>query len=182
MPERRTDELRRGRLSVLGARYFVTFVSEGRKPWLGDDSTRIAMLTALRTWHDEGDGRVLAATVMPDHVHVFIQLGARHSVGQLVGRWKASVTRACPGVAAWQRDFWEHRLRDAESGDDYGLYILLNPYRSGDCAADVTWPGWWLPDAGVFRFATALDQNGVPPKEWLGWPEERFAGLVTGDV
>ena len=54
-----------GRISARGAVYFVTFVTARREPWLGARVAVTAMIGALRAWHAEGDGAVLAATVMP---------------------------------------------------------------------------------------------------------------------
>lgn len=181
LPERKTDNLRLGRISAPEARYFVTFVTKQRRPWLAEAVARDALLSAWRDWHAESDGRVLAATAMPDHAHVLLQLGRRHTIGQLIGRWKAAVTRSCSGTASWQRDFWEHRVRDDENLEDYGLYILLNPYRGGQCAADEVWPGWWLPDENLFRFGACLGKGGLPQREWQGWGDDRFAGLKIGD-
>jgi len=169
-----------GRLSASGAVYFVTFVTRDRAPWLCDASARAGMLLALRAWHEEGDGRVLAATVMPDHAHVVFEAGAELPVGRCVSRWKAQARRATGYVGEWQRDFWEHRMRDHESLEDYGLYLFLNPYRAGVCGPDRAWPGWWCAMPERFRFPAILGADGVPPREWLGWGAERFAALKTG--
>ncbi|MFH1500132.1 MAG: transposase [Verrucomicrobiota bacterium] len=178
-PRRQNQRLHHGRLSNQGAAYFITLVTRSRQAWLSDAIARDTLLTAFQRWHDENDGRVLCATVMPDHAHVLVELGRHHTIGRLVARWKAEVTRSVGLDTPWQRDFWEHRLRDEESVEDYGLYVLLNPYRAKLCAADAPWPGWWLASPEVFRFAQALAGEGVPPVEWQGWGEERFAGLAT---
>jgi REP element-mobilizing transposase RayT len=153
---RATEKLHVGRVSAVGAVYFVTFVTEGRSPWLASPKAGTAVLDALRAWHDEGDGAVLAATVMPDHVHVLFRLGSRLDVGRCVSRWK-SVARGLAGYAgAWQRDFWEHRVREQRREEEYALYIYLNPYRGGLVARTVFWPGWWASEPGRFRFFSKL--------------------------
>jgi REP element-mobilizing transposase RayT len=114
-------------------RYFATFVTHERKPWLlpAVAGMTCPSLDALRAWHGEGDGAVLAATIMPDHVHVLFHLGTRLTVGQCMGRWKSVARKIAGYEGGWQRDFWEHRLRADESAEDYALYIFLNPYRAG---------------------------------------------------
>lgn len=180
-PRRTTERLHLGRVSTPGAIYFVTFVTADRVPWLTERRATAALLGALGGWHVEGDGRVLAATVMPDHVHVLFELGTRLDVGRCVSRWK-TVGRQTAGYAGvWQRDFWEHRLRNDESWEDYGLYLFLNPYRAGLLARNAAWPGWWVPDPKRFKFMEMLGPQGEPPQEWIEWPEEKFAGLVTGE-
>ena len=136
VPQRRTGKLPMGRLSIAGARYFVTFVTQRRIPWLHESKSARAVLGALRRWHEEKDGAILAATVMPDHVHVIFALGARLSAGQWVGRWKSDVRRTIAYKHDWLRDFYEHRLRADESVEDYALYVFLNPYRARLIDAD----------------------------------------------
>lgn len=178
---RRTERLHLGRVSAKGAVYFVTFVTAKRGPWLRESVAAQAVLGAIRAWHDEGDGAVLAATVMPDHVHVLFELGVRLDVGRCVSRWK-TVGRQGSGYAGeWQRDFWERRVRDDEAAEDYALYILLNPYRAGWAKRGEGWAGWWLPTPERFWFPTMLGAKGVPPSEWIDWPEEQLSGLETGE-
>jgi len=137
------------------------------------------MLNTLRSWHDEKDGTVLAATVMPDHVHVLYALGRKLTAGQCVGRWKSTLRRAINFTEEWQRDFWEHRLRPDEAAEDYAFYIFMNPYRAGLIPATAVWQRWWRPAAEPFGFERHLDSSGTPQPEWLSWPEERFAHLKT---
>jgi hypothetical protein len=33
----------------------------------------------------------------------------------------------------------------------------------------------------MFKFTAALDASGAPPREWIEWPDERFAGLAHGE-
>jgi REP element-mobilizing transposase RayT len=139
------------------------------------------MLSALRNWHADNDGAVLAVTVMPDHVHVLFELGVRLDVGRCVSRWKAEGRKAAGYEGAWQRDFWEHRLRNEESGEDYGLYLYLNPYRAGLLSRNEVWQGWWAPELKRFRFSEKLGPKGEPPEEWIEWAEDGFAQLATGE-
>ncbi len=180
-PKRRTDELHKGRVSVPGARYFVTFVTEDRVPCLREQSVVQAVLTTLISWHEEHDGVILCATVMPDHVHVLFELGHRLTAGQCVGRWKSEIRRAQRYAFTWQRDFFEHRLLPKESSEDYGLYVFLNPYRAGLGDPDAVWPFGLTPDPLRFRFLSLRNPNGSPPREWLGWTEDRFAHLSIGE-
>jgi REP element-mobilizing transposase RayT len=159
----------------------VTFVTANRAPWLAARSATAAMLGALRSWHAEGDGAVLASTVMPDHVHVLFKLGEQLDVGRCVSRWKTAGRKEAGYAGAWQRDFWEHRLRDGEPWEDYGLYVFLNPYRAALLSRNEAWSGWWVPEPRRFKFMEMLGPKGEPPQEWIEWPEARFAGLAAGE-
>jgi REP element-mobilizing transposase RayT len=180
-PRRQTERLHFGRVSAKGAVYFVTFVTANRTPWLATAAPATAVLGAIRAWHEEGDGAVLAATVMPNHVHVLCVLGDRLDVGRCVSRWKTVGRRESGYAGEWQRDFWERRVRDDESSEDYALYILLNPYRAGLAKRGEAWPWWWAPTPERFMFSTMLGPRGEPPEEWIDWPADKFAELATGE-
>ena len=138
------------------------------------------MLDTLKRWHARRDGEVLAAAVMPDHVHVLVELGRRHTLGQTVALWKADVRREIDHAEAFQRDFWEHRLRPDEDAEEYALYAFLNPFRAGLIKRDAQWPGWLMPDPRLFQFMDLLE-NGMPPLAWVDWPEDRFDALQVGE-
>ncbi|MBI4622578.1 MAG: transposase [Verrucomicrobia bacterium] len=159
----------------------MTFVTQHREPWLCAIQSAGAVLSALRAWHEEKDGALIAATVMPDHVHVIFTLGARLSAGQCVGRWKSDVRRACAYQHNWLRDFFEHRLRADELVEDYALYVFLNPYRARLVGANETWPWWWAPQLQFFRFSEMLSPAGTPPPEWIDWPDDRFTHISIGE-
>ncbi|MDF9826630.1 putative transposase [Ereboglobus sp. PH5-5] len=170
---RRTSQLHVGRISISGARYFVTFATEGRRPWLNDALCRAHMIEVLKSGHNARRWMLLAVTCMPDHVHVLFELGVDvgvyANVGRCVARWKnlsrANATRG----DGWQRDFWEHRLRPDEMNEDYARYIYMNPYRAGliECG-DGGWDGTWMPEPRCFDFVEHLGPSGSPPVEWLG--------------
>ena len=161
--------------------YFVTFVTERRRPWLAPPEGCAAVLGPLRRWHAEPSGTVLIAGVMPDHAHVLFELAAGFTVGQAVARWKSETRKSLGYAHAFQRDFWEHRVRETEAIEDYGLYIFLNPYRAGLIRADQPWAGSWTPQPRLFGFTESLTAAGGPPQEWIDWPAERFAGLAHGE-
>ncbi|MEO7699872.1 MAG: transposase [Opitutus sp.] len=180
-PLRKTGQLHRGRISSPGGRYFITFVTAGRKRWLAPNHFGQQLVDVLSHSHNLSQCHCLAATVMPDHAHVLFELGAALSVGQTVAMWKADVRRRIGHSEAFQRDFWEHRLGPDEEAEQYALYMFLNPYRAGLIGGTESWPGWWLPDPRVFRFSQSLDAKNLPPKEWLVWPEAKFDRLAVGE-
>ncbi len=180
-PVRQTDDLHRGRISNAGERYFITMVTRERKPWLTEPKTCGLALNVLQEWHTEGNGGVLAATVMPDHIHVLFTLGPKLTVGQTIARWKSSIRKRIGYSEDFQRDFWEHMLREMEAIEDYAIYIFMNPYRAGLLLHYRIWHGWWAPEPSLFRFTAMLAPEGTPPREWLDWPNERFERLAHGE-
>lgn len=113
-----------------------------------------------------GDWQLLAATVMPDHVHVLFTLGERLSLDRVIAKLKAR-GRSADAVWRWQANVFEHRLRADEDAEDYAFYIFMNPYRAGLVEAGGPWPGWVRSAEWRWRFEDGLNSEGVPPAEWL---------------
>lgn len=131
--------------------------------------------------HIAGDIELLAATVMPDHVHLLFTLGSRLRVGQVMGKFKSLARDMGKVPWQWEQDGLEHQVRAFESIQDYAFYILMNPYRAGLCPLTAIWPWWLCPNPGVFRFMTALEQGNAVPSTWLGLSDQIAVRLDTGD-
>ena len=150
-----------------GARYFVTVCALRPSDALIRPETAQAIQRSLESVCAGGDGSLLCATIMPDHVHLLLKLGERLGIGQVAGKFK-SLNRGDLAIAgaAWQRDFFEHRLRPNESADSYARYIFMNPYRGGLIERRAQWPWWWLGENTEFDFIAMLDDGLYPPPEW----------------
>jgi REP element-mobilizing transposase RayT len=164
-----------------GSAFFVTLSTPGRQPWLERPRTRDVFMSVLRAWHMERNGRVLAAVVMYDHAHVLLEPGSAATPLQLVARWKSAMRRGAGYAETFDDHSRGHKLHPGESREEYALYMFLHPYRAGLAAPNEAWPGWWLPDPSLFKFAASLDANGVPTAELLAWPDACFAGLQHGE-
>ena len=57
---------------------------------------------------------------------------------QVVLKWKEWTARELD--IDWQRDFFEHRLRDEQSRREKADYILQNPVRKGLVTSAEEWP------------------------------------------
>lgn len=179
MLTRSTGALHANRWSLPGARYFVTLCTMERHTGLTTNTTASAIRNAVMAADAVGDTETLAFTVMPDHIHWLFHLGGRLSLGRVIARYKAE-TRAelQAGHRVWQHDFYEHRLRAEEGAEDYGRYVILNPYRAGLLCGG-NWPGWLCPKPEQFGFMTQLKPDGAPQREWIAEP--RPAGLMVGE-
>src|SRR5919197_5504317 len=71
--------------------------------------------------------------VMPNHLHGII--ACRHCpkpLGGLIGAFKTVATkrinqvRGTPGIRIWQRNYWEHIIRDDVELDNIRFYIASN--------------------------------------------------------
>ena len=92
-----------------------------------------------------------ASVVMPNHVHgIIIIVGATHaspsrqsgppkgSLGAIVGSYKSAVSRQInqlhrtPGATVWQRNYYEHIIRNDTALNRLRQYITDNPARWAD--------------------------------------------------
>ena len=76
---------------------------------------------------------------MPDHLHAIIAFPREPGMQTTVKNWKKFV--AGKHHVHWQRDFFDHRLRNHHELEEKTLYILMNPVRKGLCerAGDWVW-------------------------------------------
>ena len=82
--------LRRGRVSIPHAEYFLTVCTDEKHPGLSSPAAAPAILAELRAMDADLTWQLRCAVVMPDHVHALIILGERLTLGQSVGRLNPS--------------------------------------------------------------------------------------------
>jgi putative transposase len=75
---------------------------------------------------------------MPDHLHMLASFGPDLGMKRVIANWKR-YTANHAGIH-WQRDFFDHRLRNDESFDEKAAYILENPVRAGLAHRVEDWP------------------------------------------
>jgi len=85
---------------------------------------------------------------MPDHLHAIIAFPREPGLKTVISNWKKFV--ATKHGVKWQRDFFDHRLRNDQELQEKTSYILMNPVRKGLCERAEDW--MW-----VYR------PNGRPP-------------------
>ena len=180
--DRKTARMRWGRVSLPGARYFLTLCTQTRANVLTQVQAASDVRSALDTLQSDGDAEVLAASLMPDHLHVLFTLGARLSVGQVMAKLKALSRNKGQASWRWQQDGFEHRLRPDEAVEDYAFYLFMNPYRARLLPMTELWVGWICPEPTRFKFPAHLNPQGTPPAEWLDDCNEIAVRITTGPV
>ncbi len=129
-----TQSLRKGRFSQKNRIYLITMVTQGRRKWFGEHTIarRAAQLTDL---HDEfQDARVLCWVVMPDHIHVLLEL-KETPLHKVINIWKSKsgylLNKAIGRKGRfWQRGYHDHALRHEEDVREVARYIIGNPLRA----------------------------------------------------
>ena len=162
-----TDRLRKGRLSVPQARYFLTICTQARAPLLVDSNANEAIRNTLRALHCVGDLSLHCATVMPDHCHLLFTLGDRLKLPQIASKLKRQIRKTLKQDQLWQDNFHDHRVRPDQELEPFARYIFLNPYRKQLIRTDQSWPGWICNKHFRPLFASHLREGSFPPKEWL---------------
>ena len=133
--------------------YFVTICTQNQACLFGEivngqirlnDAGRVAQMMWKAIPAHFPHVEIDAWIVMPNHVHgIIIIVGATHaspqsgppkgSLGAIVGSYKSAVSRQInqlhrtPGATVWQRNYYEHIIRDAAALDRIRKYISDNP-------------------------------------------------------
>ena len=111
--------------------------------WLRDP--RAATVVEENWLHFDGrDYRLLAWVVMPNHVHLLVEIGQTPQ-SQLVKDWKGFTARRINRLLnrrgkLWQDDYWDRYIRDEAHGRRVVHYIESNPVKAGLVGSPEQWP------------------------------------------
>ena len=118
--------------------YFVTICVQGRQPVLANQETLIALQNAV---HDIKRWRLIAAMVMPDHIHLLAApLDRDAPVGEFTTLLKRAMRRKLAAKWNWQAGCFDHLLRSDESAQQKWEYMRENPVRAGLVPRPQDWP------------------------------------------
>ena len=95
------------------------------------------VLAAMAFNHEKHLWHCRLCLLMPDHLHAIIAFPREPGMKTLVKNWKKYV--AGKFRVKWQRDFFDHRLRDHHQLQEKTEYILMNPVRKGLCERIEDW-------------------------------------------
>lgn len=127
--------------------YYVTIVAHGREHLFGEIVNREMKLNRCGqivryVWLDLPKHyphiKLDTFCIMPNHVHCIIALDAenyaqRHPLSEIIRALKTfsakriNALRQTPGVPVWQRNYYEHIIRDERDYEIKHNYILNNP-------------------------------------------------------
>lgn len=144
--------LRRGRCSLSRWIYHVTTVTLHREPVFSSFECAQAASIAITAPDSLGDASLLTWVLMPDHMHLLLQLGDRDPLALVVNRIKARSATAANlendrRGPLWSRGYHEHALRREEDLRQIARYIVANPVRAGLVKRVGDYPFWdaiWL--------------------------------------
>ena len=138
--------LRGGRISAPFQTYFVTKCVEDRRPVLASPIAAEIIIETLAHVRRQGQIKLLAFVIMPDHYHAVFSLLPGEELSRLmrrIGSYTANRIRQALKIhrVIWQGDgFYDRACRDdAEVYDAVG-YIHHNPVRKGLVGFPEEWP------------------------------------------
>lgn len=118
--------------------YFLTFCVARRETVLANDLAFAAFKSAisrLTKWN------VIAAVLMPDHVHLLIAPNDREeAVGNASGALKRWLRQEVKADWQWQPGSFDRLLRSDDSAEEKWQYIRENPVRAGLVGNWQDWP------------------------------------------
>jgi putative transposase len=107
--------------------YFVTICTSLRKPLL-DQYHREAEQILQSLPSRFPDVKLDFYSFMPDHLHaIFILSDANVSIGEIVRRYKALVTKTTGCKPFWEWNYYEHVIRNERALLEIRKYIQENP-------------------------------------------------------
>lgn len=133
--------------------YFVTICVQHRECLLGDVLRATVQLSQfgvlverqLENFAEGNQGVAIAShVIMPNHIHFILDIlpfteqnsfQKQPTVGQLVRDFKYETTKQInaqcntPGIKVWQRNYYEHIIRNEASRQKLKNYIQENPLR-----------------------------------------------------
>ena len=104
--------------------------------------------------------RLLAWCVMPNHVHVVVKIFPGHTLSDVIHSWKSfSAKHANRALrlrgAFWQREYYDHLIRDQGELDRAIRYVAANPEK----AKLEQWRWVWV--CGQDARTTAAEDGGA---------------------
>jgi putative transposase len=122
--------------------YFITINSLPRGTnQLAATSTAHDLLQSAAHRHHAAKWFIHLFLLMRDHIRALLSFPQQGSgLQQTIKSWKSWTAKSLR--IQWQRDFFEHRLRQNESASEKFHYILANPVRAGLTETPTEWP--WL--------------------------------------
>ncbi len=125
--------------------YFVTTCTVRRRAVFAEARMNRAVLSQLRADTDDHEIALHAWCLMPDHLHLLVELpGGGFSLPAWVGGFKSRSTLLAWAIGfqgqLWQRRFFDRILRREESIERVAEYIVHNPVRKGLVETWVEYP------------------------------------------
>lgn len=125
-----------------GATYFVTWRLDEKQPALQPDEQNI-LVNAFK-YFDNIRYTLIAYVIMDDHIHLIIEPLDDWQLEKLVYSWKRYTSTRINRISSrvspvWQREYYDHVIRNRDDMDEKLGYLLTNPQRKWQDVIDYKW-------------------------------------------
>ena len=118
---------------------FLTICCRDRKgAWLTNDSCWHALVCAAESMLSDHTWNPRLMVAMPDHVHLIADVPRLTGIPKAIRVFKTKTTISAQ--IDWQRDAFDHRIRNETAVREKWNYVLMNPVRANLCASPSDWP------------------------------------------
>ena len=129
------------------AMFFITINCHSRGfIQLTENGTPQQVFTAIETYVGLQRWWPVMLILMPDHLHLLASFpwNFPNTMGNVIQDWKRYLARNA-GIR-WQRDYFDHRIRNEADLQDKWEYMRDNPVKAGLVEDFNHWPHVWFPD------------------------------------
>lgn len=122
--------------------YFVTFNTWMRRKLLANERVYNSFINYAEK--NANAGRAIGRfVIMPDHIHLFVRIGAEFKLSDFVRLLKQQITKELHTTeikgTIWQPGFFDHILRSSESYSEKWQYVFENPVRKNLVSNSEEW-------------------------------------------
>ena len=118
---------------------------------------RIAKVVAEALHHFDGERyRLIAYCIMPNHVHLMVELAPGWTLSELLHSWRSFTAKKANQILGrsgpfWMEEYYDRYIRNDEHFANALQYIRMNPVRAGLASKVGEWPWTWeMADMGIF--------------------------------
>ncbi|MBH0057871.1 transposase [Pseudoalteromonas sp. SWXJZ94C] len=141
-----SDLLRKGRVSLKNHFYSITLVAHKRENKFVSLAVNRLITKEMRAIEVQKTAQTIAFVIMPNHIHWLIQLGEKQTLCEVVksfkGRCSKSIRDNTNIKQLWQRNYYDHLIRDEEDLINNARYIIANPLRANIVKSVALYPYW----------------------------------------
>ena len=167
------------RYQQCGGTHFVTFSCFRRQALFAVTCEKRVFETALERVRRAYELYVYGYVVMPEHVHLLLSEPKSGTLAEALKSLKQGVSRRLIAGAEhfWQKRYYDHNVRSAQSFFNKLRYIHRNPVTRGLCASPEEWE--W---SSYRHYMTGCAWIVEIESEWTANQRERLAGRLAPKI
>jgi putative transposase len=120
--------------------FFITTITYNRRRLFQVRANAELFLETLQHYRTQGEYKLRAFVVMPDHVHLLLTPNDK-TISQVMNLIKGGFSHRLPSnFPIWQRGFADHLILDADHWNSRIAYIHQNPVRANLATAAELYP------------------------------------------